>query len=272
MPNELLDGEPIRQPTFQEFKEAVLRPGADAGFLNRLADLEGRIPRLIRILFNIDPTGLTSAADQLFSEQSTEREKENILRAIYELATRIWNVEAAGSPSLPDDKFKFLYYVYQRSETNVFWTVDADEILNLLALSQQRTMSIGQYLEKHGLIEFKTWYTGIKILHKGIIRVEAELLGSKRLPSYVSPDAVKSIEERIRLRFRLLQELHAETKEDTFKFVLHEKFAQRLGLDHHRLLSESLPYLEHQGWIDFPTADSIRITEEGIDRAKAVLA
>jgi len=257
-------------PSFEGFKKTILQQGADADFLSRVANLHGRIPRLIRILNNFDPTGTLGAIEQVLNEEKTEQEQDNILRAIYDLAIKIWKVDVAALPSLPNDKFKFLYFVYVKSETDVFRIVEADEIQNVLGLPQQRIISIGGYLDKNGLIKFNTWVTGIHIVHKGVVRVEADLLGNNELPEYVSVNEVKKLEERIRLRFDLLQELNRETDGDTFKLIPHTDLASKLGLDHHRVISQFLPYMDGEGWIKCITSDSVTITEEGIDKAKAL--
>jgi len=175
MSDEILRPEPNQLPSFEEFKETILQQQTDVDFLNRVANLLGRTPRLIRILYNFDPTGTLSAIDQFFSEEINEQEQDKILRAIYDLAIKIWKVETIAFPNLPDDKFKFLYFVYIKSETDKFARVEADEIQNAMSLSQQRTISVGQYLVQNGLIKFNTWVEGIKIVHNGIVRVEADL-------------------------------------------------------------------------------------------------
>jgi hypothetical protein len=111
----------------------------------------------------------------------------------------------------------------------------------------------------------------MRIIHQGILKVEAELLGNDRLPGYVHEDEIKKIEQRIRLRFALLRHLYEETEGDTFKMVLHADLANELGLDHHFVISQLLPYMAKEGWIIGHTADSITITEAGIDRVKALL-
>lgn len=271
MSNDVLKPEPNQPPSFEEFKETILQQGADADFLSKVANLHGRIPRLIRILHNFDPTGTLSAIDQLFSEETTEREQDNILRAIYKLAIEKWKAEATVLPSLPDDKFKFLYFVYVKSETDIYARVEADELQNILGLSQQRIISVGQYLEQNGFMKFNTWVEGIKIVHKGIVRVEANLLENNKLSEYVSEDEIKKIEERLRQRFALLQHLYKETEGDTFKMVLHTDLARNLGFDHYCILSQILPYMADENWIKFRTNDSVTITEDGIDRVKALL-
>ena len=165
MSNDILRPGPNQPPSFEEFKETILQQGADTNFLRRLANLHGRIPRLIRILHNFDPTGTLSAIDQLFSEEITEREQDNILQAIYKLAIEKWKVETTALPSLPDDKFKFLFFVYVKSETDIFARIEVDKIQNMLSLSQPRTISVGQYLDQNGLVKFNTWVEGIKIVH-----------------------------------------------------------------------------------------------------------
>jgi hypothetical protein len=116
MSNDILESDTNQIPSFEEFKATILHQGADANFLDKVANLHGRIPRLIRILYNFDPTGTLSAISQLFSEVTTEREQDNILRAIYKLAIKVWQVERPASPRLPKDKFEFLYRPVSRSE------------------------------------------------------------------------------------------------------------------------------------------------------------
>lgn len=271
MSNEIIDPGIYKTPSFEEFKETILKEGADADLFNRFADLHGRIPRLIRIIHNFDPSGTLSAIDQVFNEEKSEREQDNILRAIYDLAIKIWKVEVTAIPNLPDNKFKFLYFVYVISETDVYTRVEANEIQNSLSLPQHRTISIGQYLAKIGLIKFNTWVEGIKIVHKGVVRVEADLLGNNKLPSYVSANEVEKIEERIRFRFDLLKILYGETDGDTFKKILHNDLARKLEIKHHCLISQNLSYMAEEGWINYRTVDSVTISEEGIDRVEALL-
>jgi len=271
MSNDVLEPEPNQIPSFDEFKETILQKGADADFLNRVKNLYGTAPRLIRILHNFDPTGTASAFDQLLNDERAEREQNNILHMLYDLALKIWKVEATALPNLPEDKFKFLYFVYVKSETGVFARIDADEIQSLLKLPQLKTISIGEYLDKNELINFNNWVQGIKILHKGIIRVEADLLGNNEIPEYVSPDEIKKMEERIRLRFNVLQHLNREAEEDTFKKISHAELAKKAGLEHLRVINQLLPYMGAEGWIKFRTADTVSITEEGIERVKALL-
>jgi len=271
MSDEILRPEPNQLPSFEEFKETILQQQTDVDFLNRVANLLGRTPRLIRILYNFDPTGTLSAIDQFFSEEINEQEQDKILRAIYDLAIKIWKVETIAFPNLPDDKFKFLYFVYIKSETDKFARVEADEIQNAMSLSQQRTISVGQYLVQNGLIKFNTWVEGIKIVHNGIVRVEADLLGNNKLPEYVSENEVEKIEERIRLRFALLHNLYEETEGDTFKRILHTDLARKAGLEYRCVISQLLPYMAEEGWIKFRTNDSVTITEDGLDSVKALL-
>jgi hypothetical protein len=271
MPNEISRLKPNQVPSFDEFKKNILEQGSDANFSNRLENLYDNAPRLIRILHNFDPTGTASALDQLISDEKTEKEQNNILRMLYDLAVKIWKVEGTELPSLSAEKFKFLYFVYIKSETDVYVRVLADEIQNLLTLPQLRIISIGEYLNRNELIDFSNWVQGIKIMHKGIVRVEADLLGNNEMPDYVSLDEIKKMEERIRLRFHLLKHLYREAKEDTFKKISHADLAKKAGLEHHRTISQLLPYMIVEGWVKSRTVDSISITEEGIDRVKTLL-
>lgn len=257
--------------SFEEFKETLLRYGSDDDIFSRVAQVHGRIPRLLRLLHNIDPSGISSAIDQLLSEKVSEREQENIIRAIYVLANKILSLESGEMLKLPDDKFEFLYYVYERSGTDVYSRVEVDEIQNLLSISQNRTIAIAQYLDQHGLIEFETWVQGIKILHNGIVRVEASTWGNDALPACMSEELIAKIEERMQLRFSVLQSIHNEVEGDIFAKIQHVHLAEKLGIKHHDLISKVLPYLAREGWIHWRTLDSVAITEEGIDRIKALL-
>jgi hypothetical protein len=259
-------------PSFDEFKKLVLEHGADGDFLNRVANLHGKIPRLLRIVHNFDPTGTASAIDQIINEEKSEREQENILRAIYALAIRVSKIDEVEISDLSEDKFRFLYSVYVKSETDIFARVNADEIQSLLGLPQPRILSIGEYLDKNGQIKFDNWYQGIGITHKGIIKVEAVLLGNNEIPEHVSLDEIKKIEDRVRLRFYLLQYLNQEAEEDTFNLVSHAELAQKAGLEHSKVIRQLIPYIEAEDWIRSRTADSVSITEEGIDRVKALLS
>jgi Mn-dependent DtxR family transcriptional regulator len=261
-----------RPVSFEEFKETLLRHGSDDDIYSRVAQVHGRIPRLIRLLHNIDPSGISSAIDQLLSEKVSEQEQENIIRAIYVLANKIWSLESGDMPSLPDDKFEFLYYVYERSETDVYMRVEADEMQNLLGISQNRTIAIAQYLDQHGFIEFETWVQGIKILHDGIVKVEASIWKNDTLPACVSEEMIGKIEERMRLRFSVLQCMHDEVEGDIFAQIQHVQLAEKLSIKHHDLISQILPYLAGEGWVNWRTSDSVAITEEGVDRIKALLA
>ena len=270
MPNDSLVPRQQQAPSFDEFKEIVLGQGKNGNLLNQVATLHGSIPRLIRILHNFDPTGTASAIDQLLSEEKSEREQDNILRAIYTLAIKIWKAEGTELPSLSDEKFSFLYFVYVKSETNVFARVEVDKIQNFLNLPQERIISIGEYLDNNGLIKFDSWVNGITITHKGIVRIEADLLGSIDFPAFVDVNEIKSIDGRIRLRFELLQYLNRQTSGNTFQQVSHEDIAREMGLDHTYLITQLLPYLVEEGWVIWRTSDTVSITEEGIDRAEAL--
>lgn len=259
-------------PSFEEFKKLVLEHGADKDFLNRVANLHGKIPRLLRVVHNFDPTGTASAIDQLINEEKSEREQENILRAIYALAIKISKIDETEALDLSDDKFKFLYLVYVKSETDIFARVNTDETQKLLGFPQTRILSIGEYLDRNELIKFDNWYQGIGITHKGIIKVEAALLGNIEIPEYMGLDEIKKIEDRVRLRFYLLQHLNQEAEEDTFKLISHAELAENARLEHFQVLKQLLPYMESEGWIRSRTADSISITEEGIDRVKALFS
>ena len=87
----------------------------------------------------------------------------------------------------------------------------------------------------------------------------------------MSTNEVDKIEGRIRLRFDLLQYLYKETEEDTFKRILHIDLAKKMGLEHSCVISQLLPYMAKEGWIKCSTNDSVTLTEEGIDRVKALL-
>jgi hypothetical protein len=256
-------------PSFEEFEKTILQHGADSDLINWAAKQYGRIPSAIRALNNFDPTGISGAFDQLFSEKVSEREQENILREIYKLANRIWKIESKNVTRLQEEKFKFLYFVYQNSRTNIFARVDVDPIQNLLGVSQNKIISIGQNLEENGFIKFPSWFVGIWILHDGVVRVESELLNND-LPHFVSKSELSTIEDRMRLRFTLLKHLYKLTREDTFELVGHVNLANISKIDHQIVLTQLLPYLESEGWVRSATADTVNITEDGIDFVKGL--
>jgi hypothetical protein len=267
MSNEIMKSDSHLVPSFEEFKKTILQHGPDAGLINWAAKQYGRIPSAIRALNNFDPTGISGAIDQLFSEKVSEREQENILRVIYILANRIWEIESKNVIRLPEEKFKFLYFVYQNSRTDVFARVDVDPIQNLMGVSQNKIISIGQNLEENGFIKFPSWFVGIWILHDGVVKVESELLNNE-LPHFVSNSELSAIEDRMRLRFTLLQHLYQLTGEDTFEHIGHDDLANMSKIDHQIVLTQLLPYLESEGWVRFATVDTVKITEDGIDFVK----
>ena len=260
-----------RIPSFDEFKNIVLQQGNSGSLLDKIMALHGKAPRLIRILHNFDPTGITSAINEFVSEEKSEREQDNILQAIYALALKVWNAEGTELPSLSEEKFCFLYYVYVKSQTNLFARAEAEEIQSFLNLPQQRILSIGEYLDEHGLISFRNWYEGVRITHKGVVRTEAELVGSDEFPAFVDVNEVKKMEERIRLRFEVLQYLHRKAQGNTYQQILHEDIAKEMDINHDSLITQALPYMVGEGWVVWGSNDSVRITEEGIDRVKALL-
>ncbi len=247
----------------------ILQHGADSDLINWVAKQYGRIPSAIRALNNFDPSGISGAIDQLFSEKVSEREQENILRAVYILANRIWKIESKNVVRLPEEKFKFLYFVYQNSKTDVFARVDVDPIQNLMGVSQTKTISIGRHLADNGFIKFRSWVEGIWILHDGVVKVESELLNNE-LPHFVSESELSAIEDRMRLRFTLLQHLYNLTGEDTFEKIGHVDLANISKIDHQIVLNQLLPYLEGEGWVRFATVDTVKITEDGIDFVKGL--
>ncbi len=185
MSNEITKPESHPVPSFEEFKKTILQHNADLDLLNWAAKQYGRIPSAIRALNNFDPTGISGAIDQVFSEKVSEQEQENTLRAIYILASRIWKIESESTTRLSEEKFMFLYFIYQTSKTDVFARVDVDLIQKLMDVSQNKIISTGQYLAENGFINFRSWVEGIRILHDGVVKVESELFNDE-LPHYVS--------------------------------------------------------------------------------------
>lgn len=94
MSNEIIKSEGNKILSFEEFKERVLEHDVDYNLFNWAAKQYGRIPSAIRTLINFDPSGISSAIDQLFSEKISDREQENILRVFCLLLTRIWKTES----------------------------------------------------------------------------------------------------------------------------------------------------------------------------------
>ena len=270
MSNEIMKSDSHLVPSFEEFKKMILQHGADSDLIDWVAMQYGRIPNAIRALNNFDPTGISGAIDQLFSEKVSEREQDNILRAIYILANRIWKIESKNVAKLPEEKFKFLYFVYQNSGTDVFAHVDANSIQNLMGVSQNKIISLGQHLTENGFIKLNSWVEGIGIFHDGIIKVETELFNNE-FSHFVSKSELSAVEDRMNLRFTLLHHLYKLTGEDTFEKIGHFDLANISKIDHQIVLTQLLPYLESEGWIKYASVDTVNITEEGIDFVKGFL-
>ncbi|GEM_PF-2441855 len=269
-PNEIIKPDANQIYSFEEFKKVILQYGADSDLINLAAKEYGRVPSVIRALNNFDPTGISGAIDQLLSEKASEREQENILRVIYMLAKRMSEIESKGIKKLPEDKFKFLYFVYSGSKTDVFARVNPDSIQNLMNVSQNKIISIGQYLTENGFIKFRSWVEGIWLLRDGIVQIESELLSNNKLPEFVSESEISAIKDRMRLRFTLLQHLYNLTEGDTFEKIGHADLADISKIDHQIVLNQLLPYLSGEGWVRFATVDTVKITEDGIDFMKGL--
>lgn len=91
MSNKIIRPDQNQVPSLEEFKEMILQHGADSDLMSWAAKEYGQILSAIRAFNNFDPSGISSAIDQLFSEKVSEREQENILRAIYTLAQNLEN-------------------------------------------------------------------------------------------------------------------------------------------------------------------------------------
>jgi hypothetical protein len=263
--DEVAAQDPKGPPSFLEFKAAIFQGASRAHLLDEAAELHGKLPRIIRVLHNFDPTSIFSALDQVLSEQRSEADQDKILQAIYNLTVRIWKLESTPQPRLPGLKFNFLYRTYVKSETDLYKTVSAQEVQQDLDLPQLRVASIGQFLDEHGLIEFNNWYTGIKIRHSGIVRLEADLLTLEKLPSYVTTNEIDKTAERMRLRMRLLRALHQDAQGNTFKHIPHAQLAAEAQLDHDAAIHQILPYMDAEGWLTWRTTDTVSITEDGMD-------
>jgi hypothetical protein len=138
-----------------------------------------------------------------------------------------------------------------------------------MGVSQNKIISIGQHLEENGFIKFCFWVEGIWILHDGIVKVESELFNNE-LPHFVSKSELSAIEDRMRLRFTFLQHVYKLTGEDTFEKIGHVDLANISKIDHQIVLTQLLPYLESEGWVRSATADTVQITEDGIDFVKGL--
>lgn len=266
MSNEIIKRD--ERASFEEFKKTILERGIDDDFWSQVEKKHGQIPSLFRVLQNFDPTGISSAIDQIISEKTSEREQDNILQAIYAIAEKVFSDQSTDGLNLSDEKFQFLYYVYSKTETSIFSCVNPDNIQNILGISQNKIISIGQYLEQNGLIVFSSWVNGIDILHKGIIKIESDLLVKSNLPPYVNEDEIKKIAERIRVRLASLQYVYDKSRGDTFKDILHIDLAKDMELEHDLVITQLLPYMKEEGWVIYRSTGSITITEEGIDRAR----
>lgn len=269
MPDEIIKQDKL--VTFGEFKKAILGWGKKDGFQGKVEDAYGQIPRLVKILQNFDPTGISGAIDQLVGDQISEREQDNILRAIYVIAEKVFSDDASSDFELSEEKFKLLFYVYLKTGTNIFTSLNTHDSQSFLEVSQHRLIAIAQYLEKEGFIKFPSWVMGMKITHKGISIVEKTLLRKSILPSYVPENQIFVMRQRMELRLSLLEYIYKESEEDVFKLIRHEKVADDMSIDHLRLLNELLPYLAGEGWMRFRTNDSISITEEGVEKVRTFI-
>jgi hypothetical protein len=139
-----------------------------------------------------------------------------------------------------------------------------------MGVPQNKVISIGQYLAETGFINFRSWVEGIWILHDGIVKVETELLNNNELPDFVNEGDISTIKDRMRLRFTLLQSLYNLTGEDTFVKIRHDELAVINKIDHLIVINQLLPYLGGEGWARFATADTVIITEDGIDFVKGL--
>jgi Mn-dependent DtxR family transcriptional regulator len=176
-------------------------------------------------------------------------------------------------PEISEDKLKFLYWVYVKTNgTTLGSRASPDDIANELGLAQLKTIEIGEYLDRKGLVEFETWVTGIKITHEGVVKAESDFFESKLLSEYISPDEVRKIGTRKQDRSRFLRRLYEETEGDTFKRILTRELASDLGLDHQWIVTGVIPYLAQQEWIKARTNDSISITEEGKEKVESETA
>jgi hypothetical protein len=111
---------------------------------------------------------------------------------------------------------------------------------------------------------------GIWILHDGIVKVETELLNNNELPNFVNESEISAIKDRMRLRFTLLQSLYKLTGDDTFVKIRHVELAAINKIGHQMVINQLLPYLGGEGWARFATADTVKITEDGIDFVKGL--
>ena len=75
--------------SYEEFKRKVLECSEGKTVTDKVADIYDDLPVLVRVIANLDPTGLASSLDQVLTENKAKREQENILRAIYALYTAL---------------------------------------------------------------------------------------------------------------------------------------------------------------------------------------
>ena len=100
--------------------------------------------------------------------------------------------------------------------------------------------------------------------------MESELLSNNEHAEFVRESEISAIKDRMRLRFTLLQHLYHLIGEDTFKEVGHVDLANNSKIDHQIVLNQLLPYLGGEGWVRTATADTVKITEDGIDFVKGL--
>ena len=75
----------------------------------------------------------------------------------------------------------------------------------------------------------------------------------------MSLNEIKKVEDRLRLRFSVLQYLYEKTQGNTFEKVLHADLVKNLGIDHRCVIAQILPYLTAEGWIKTRTNDMIHV-------------
>lgn len=248
--NENLDtiagGEDLKDIVFNLIKE-----------INR----QGRLEELIRAARKANPKN-----PKLISLSKEKSKGASLYENIYIAEER--NNKSPVPLKLTDDKFKFLYFVYVKSETDIYSRVNIHEIQELLGISQQKASSVGCSLDRKGLIRFKSWAEGIWIVHMGIVLVEDELLNVNMCPTYVSDNEILKAQKRMNLRLKMLQHIYQEVVEDTSKRIWNTDLAEYLEIGHRCLINRILPYMDDKGWIYMPNIDQITITEDGIDRVK----
>lgn len=80
-------------PSFEEFKALCLTDASYKSILDKLADGYDKIPMLLRLLNNLEPTGIMSCFVDGLSELKAKRNEEKLWKTIYELFKAVYFID-----------------------------------------------------------------------------------------------------------------------------------------------------------------------------------